>query len=135
MTDPTAQDNQLSSQQPTPQPVTAHPGGKEAEGRSNEQPLEHIEETGRVEMDSEVEKAGVVAHQEHVEVPPDLQQLGVSTAGPSTQVDDTGRLKNLKLPLTNDQIEKGLHAKLIDSIFWLATWCVKQMKRSKINSK
>ncbi len=86
-------------------------------------------------MEPEVEQAGVVAHKEHIEVPPDLKNLGVTQSGSSTPVDDTGQLKDLKLPLTKEQIQKGLHAKIIDSIAWLAQWCMKQIKRSKIISK
>ncbi len=136
MTDPTAQDNQQTPVplQP-PQPVTVPHGSKEAEGRPVEPLLDHIEETGQVEMEPEVEQAGVVAHKEHIEVPPDLKKLGVTASGASMPVDDTGTLKNLKLPLTSQQIEKGLHAKIIDSIAWLATWCMKQIKRNNINPK
>lgn len=134
MTDPTAQDNQSSQQsaQQPQQPVTGRPAGKESEGRSVEPPPEHIEETGHVEMASEVEQAGVVAHKENIEVPPDLQQLGVTPSGASAPIDDTDELKNLKLPLSSEQIEKGLHAKILDSIAWLATWCVKQIKRKQL---
>src|SRR3989344_6869248 len=32
------------------------------------------------------------------------------------------------LPLTKDEVEKGLHHKVIDSIRWLAEWCIRMMK-------
>ncbi len=32
------------------------------------------------------------------------------------------------LPLTEDQVEKGLHHQIWDSIRWLAEWCVRQIK-------
>ena len=32
------------------------------------------------------------------------------------------------LPLTDDQIQTGLHHKVYDAIRWLAEWCVRQIK-------
>jgi len=32
------------------------------------------------------------------------------------------------LPLTKDEVEKGLHHKVIDSIRWLAEWCIRMIK-------
>lgn len=34
----------------------------------------------------------------------------------------------VKLPLTESQIEEGLHHKIWESIRWLAEWCVRQVK-------
>ena len=32
------------------------------------------------------------------------------------------------LPLTKEEVEKGLHHKVIDSIRWLAEWCIRMIK-------
>jgi hypothetical protein len=32
------------------------------------------------------------------------------------------------LPLTKDEVEKGLHLKVIDSMRWLAEWCIRLIK-------
>jgi len=37
------------------------------------------------------------------------------------------------LPLTDDQIKKGLHHKIWEGIRWLAEWCLRQLKI--LNSK
>ena len=34
----------------------------------------------------------------------------------------------ITLPLTDDQIQKGLHHHVWEAIRWLAEWCVRQMK-------
>lgn len=33
------------------------------------------------------------------------------------------------LPLTKDAVEKGLHVKIVDSLRWLAEWCVRIIKK------
>jgi len=54
-------------------------------------------------------------------------------------VDDTGQVilddaqkkkKGFKvvLPLTKDEVDKGLHHKVIESIRWLAEWCIRMIK-------
>ena len=32
------------------------------------------------------------------------------------------------LPLTKDEVEKGLHHKVLDSVRWLAEWCIRMIK-------
>jgi len=32
------------------------------------------------------------------------------------------------LPLTKDEVEKGLHHKVVDSIRWMAEWCIRMIK-------
>lgn len=34
----------------------------------------------------------------------------------------------VKLPLTDDQIKKGLHHHVWEAIRWLAEWCLRQLK-------
>ena len=34
----------------------------------------------------------------------------------------------LVLPLTKDEVEKGLHHKVVDSLRWLAEWCWRLIK-------
>ncbi len=36
------------------------------------------------------------------------------------------------IPLTNDQIQAGLHHKVWEAIRWLAEWCVRQMKMLRL---
>ena len=34
----------------------------------------------------------------------------------------------IKLPLTDDQIQQGLHHKVWESIRWLAVWCIRKIQ-------
>lgn len=34
----------------------------------------------------------------------------------------------IKLPLTEEEIQTGLHRKVLESVRWLAEWCVRQVK-------
>lgn len=118
----------------TQKQVSVQAGGKEREPVSKKDFAE-LEEIGKVEISPEVEKAGVEVRQDHVEVPPDIKKLGVTQVGPSTPVvsDDAG--KGPDLPLTDDQIDKGLHSKIFSSIRWLAEWCLKELKRAHMTLK
>ncbi len=41
--------------------------------------------------------------------------------------EEKGRFKVI-LPLTKEEVDRGLHHKVIDSVRWLAEWCVKMIK-------
>ena len=44
-------------------------------------------------------------------------------------VDDKKKNKfKVVLPLTKEDVDKGLHRKVLDSVRWLAEWCVRMMK-------
>jgi len=47
-----------------------------------------------------------------------------------TIVDDAQKQDDFKvvLPMTKDEVEKGLHHKVMDSIRWLAEWCIRMVK-------
>jgi hypothetical protein len=60
-------------------------------------------------------------------------QLNQSVTDDKGQVvlDDSQRQKGgfkVVLPMTKDEVEKGLHHKIIDSARWLAEWCVRMIK-------
>ncbi len=41
--------------------------------------------------------------------------------------DEKGKFQVI-LPLTKEEVDKGLHHKVVDSVRWLAEWCVKMIK-------
>lgn len=84
------------------------------------------------EISQEVKQAGVVQRQENIEVPIDMQQMGVRPTGISTPVPFK---PTLKLPITDEKIEKGLHKSIINSLRWLAEWCFFQLKRVHLTLK
>ena len=65
---------------------------------------------------------------EEPQVPNDLQSHIHSSAQAATQVLQQG--PTIVLPLTEEEIKKGLHAQIWDSILWLATWCKKIAKEA-----
>ncbi|HUW22322.1 MAG TPA: hypothetical protein VMW41_06690 [Candidatus Bathyarchaeia archaeon] len=76
------------------------------------------------------------------EIPPEIEKAqpvtGAATQLPQAVIDDqTGQVLvsspgdqgQIVLPLTEEEIEKGLTYQVIDSIRWLAEWCVRLAKR------
>ena len=60
-----------------------------------------------------------------------LQQPVVDQTTGQTVLDDSQQQKtNFKvvLPMTKDEVEKGLKHKIIDSVRWLAEWCIRMIK-------
>ncbi|MBU2052182.1 hypothetical protein KKH13_03200 [Patescibacteria group bacterium] len=62
----------------------------------------------------------------------DQTQLSKPVTDDQGQVvlDDSQKQTGFKvvLPLTKDEMEKGLHHKVIDSLRWLAEWCLRLIK-------
>jgi hypothetical protein len=128
-------DQNSSPQTPAPKTVPIVPtstGGinKEMEfPRSSEAPM--VEEKAEdVELSSEVEAAGVEKKSETIHLPPDVKQMGVESVGPSQPVVGS---TNIQLPLDDNQIVQGLHSQIINSLKWLAVWCVRQLKKAHLH--
>lgn len=94
---------------------------------------EQIEEVGQeVEVSPELEQWGVQSKTQRIDVAPDMQAMGVAAVGPAQSV---VQASGPKLPLTDIQIESGLHAQIFSGLRWLAEWCVFQLKRAHIHLK
>lgn len=105
-------------------------GGKEREpqpAKSEKSPEEMIEVKSRVEIEKQPELKGYV---EEVESGVDDLTGGVTD-------DYTTRILLAKkdpksdvliLPLTEEQVVRGLHEQVWDGLRWLAEWCVRQIK-------
>ncbi|MFC1790641.1 hypothetical protein ACFLZP_04135 [Patescibacteria group bacterium] len=79
------------------------------------------------------------------EIPPEIEKAQ-SVSGASTQlqkpvVDDQGQIivdapgdrgKKITLPLTKEGVRVGLTYKIVDSLRWLAEWCLRLAKRAGI---
>lgn len=85
-----------------------------------------------VELEPELEAAGVEKQSETIVLPPDMKKMGVKAVG-HTQPAQPATV--IPLPLTDDQIEVGLHAQIISSLRWLAEWCVRQLKKAHLHLK
>lgn len=98
---------------------------KELPAAAEEKLLEEVE--ARAEIAAEL-KPYIQKIEEEPQISNDLSAHIHSPTQAATQVLQTG--PSIVLPLTEDQINKGLHAKIWESILWLATWCLKIAKEA-----
>lgn len=105
---------------------------KEKEQEAKESFLEEREKLP--ELAPELKEIGVESLPEEGELPEEMQDLGVPPTGMATPV-FTQPIGKGKLPLTEDQIQKALHQKIIDSVLWLAYWCLRQIKIAHLKVK
>lgn len=122
-----ADDNQTSNNIKIPNGYSPGPSGERKEGFFSENNLSSSEKVSSKEASQEVgEWVTKVETGEDIQLPKpitdDHGQVLVEPAAPS-QVAVT-------LPLTDDQIKTGLHRKIVDSIRWLAEWCLRLLKVS-----
>ena len=100
--------------------------GKEREGVGKQEVTPITEYTRNVDLEPEVE--GWLEKLEKEQT-----QLGQPVTDDKGQVilEDANKQQSgfkVVLPLTKDEVEKGLHHKVIDSIRWLAEWCIRMIK-------
>ncbi len=99
-------------------------------------PTETLQEVSKEpEIPKEVEKAGVMKVSETIELPPDVKKLGVVSSGASTPITTTQVLPKVVLPISDQQIIVGLHAKITSALKWLSTWCIRKLKKAHIALK
>jgi len=86
----------------------------------------YLEEAGKVpELEPEMVDAGVHQVSGEVSIPPSVSQMGVTHSGPTASVSSH---VSVKLPITDDQIMKGLHANVFDAFRWISEWCLRRLK-------
>lgn len=89
-----------------------------------------VREIGRdVDLPPEVVKAGVNLVPTTVQLPQPLVAAGVKPAG-TTQPITNG--VSVALPLTDDQISRGLKEHVSSSFRWLAEWCIRRIKQVQL---
>ena len=87
-----------------------------------------LKEVGKEgDLPPEVTGAGVRMHPTNVPLPQPVQQLGVKQVGMTTVQQPAA----VSLPLSDDQIAKGLHQSITSSWRWLAEWCMRKLKQIK----
>ena len=105
-------------------------GEKEREGIGSK---ELIQETGReIEPSKEVKEAGVKLKKEEIKLPPPVEKMGVRPSGPAVTLLPQ---PTVALPLTDDQVMKGLAKPSVSSWRWLAEFCLRQLKKLHIGLK
>lgn len=89
-----------------------------------------ITEIGKeVELTPEVTNAGVSIQSDTIVLPPPVTQLGVKQTG--VQAPPPATTTTVVLPLSDEQIAKGLQQSLTTSWRWLAEWCKRQVLQAK----
>ncbi len=87
-----------------------------------------ITEFGKeTELPAEVAKAGVRMRSDSVVLPKIVERMGVAPLGDSVAI--AAPPPTIALPLTDDQIAKGLHQSILSSWRWLAEWCKRQLQQ------
>ncbi len=84
-----------------------------------------------LEVSPEIAEAGVEVQKQDIELPPPLPKLGVTQTGADLPVSPT----SVSLPLTDDKIVTGTGAPIINSLRWLVTWCLRQLKKMHVKLK
>jgi hypothetical protein len=116
----------------TPSP-TATSVGKEVEVIA---PVEHVVSTEQgkdIELPKEVSAIGVTIQPTTVVLPSIVQKSGVTAINPISSV--TPLVSSKPLPLSDEEIAKGLHEGVVTSVRWLAEWCMRRLKQMHIAVK
>jgi hypothetical protein len=110
-------------------PVPSSIGGGRKEFSKEVNDLSEIPQVP--EISSEMKEFGVEQMKETVELPQELEQAGVMHADSLAQYEPPKENLTPNIPLSTQQMQKGLHARVADSLLWLVYWCVRQVKMSK----
>jgi hypothetical protein len=100
--------------------------------REEDQPTEALKQQVEQAPPEELVEVRVSPEEEEVKISQELEQLGVQGVPPvrppavSDSDDDDDNV--IVLPLSEEEIEEGLHRKVRDSFRWLAEWCLKIVK-------
>ncbi len=88
-----------------------------------------IKEIGReIELPPNVTNAGVQVRPTTVQIPKPVAQMGVKPAGQTVMPPAV----SVSLPLSDEQIAKGMHQGITSSWRWLAEWCRRRLKQAHI---
>ena len=132
-----SQDSRFKNKDESLQQSVKVGGDKETEQGTSQHPArpeKHQAEPEKIEV-SEIKEPDKVPEEvegwvERVKRGDDVHLATPVTHQGETLVKST-KPKNVKvvLPLTDEETKKGLHHKVIDSVRWLAQWCVRLIKK------
>jgi hypothetical protein len=123
---------------PTPSGISApigkeradgKPASAESSGEARQEVTPITEYTRQVDLEPEVEGWLEKVEREDSQ----LQQPVTDPSSPGSSGQallDNVQPSNFKvvLPMTQDEVNKGLHHKVLDSVRWLAEWCTRMIK-------
>lgn len=116
---------------PQPQGTPASPSGSKEVVGGMDRPEGLRDATGQeMELPKEVASAGVRVQPTSVPIPPPVAKMGVKPTGQTIPTQTTSAVA---LPISDAQIATGLRMSIINSLRWLAEWCVKKLKQIRIH--
>jgi len=83
------------------------------------------------DLSSEMKEHGVETTGETIELPQDVEKAGVEKTDNLAVYDPPKENLVPNIPLNSQQMQKGIHAKVADSVLWLVYWCIRQINMSK----
>lgn len=86
-----------------------------------------------VELDTELKEHGIKNVSETIELPDELKKHGVEIADIESVYAPPKEDLIGKVPLSTAQMQKGMHARVADSVLWLVYWCMRQIKMAGKN--
>ena len=118
--------------QPGTPTTGSQPAGKETEPIAQKESF--VKELGTDhEIPVEVQKAGVSKKKDKITLPDEVERAGVKPVGTDVPIP---REPVVKLPISDEQIEKGLHNNNPNSSFSnLAKWCIRQLHKVHLSIK
>ena len=111
---------------PTPTPTSVGLGGKEqAPVPVNTEKIPLMETKVELEMDPEVQEYMERVQEDHAQLEKPIVFHG------KTVLDNVGSsdVDNVVLPIDRSTLQVGMKAKVSTSLRWLATWCLRIMKK------
>lgn len=126
---PVSNDLSLDSQKPSSVSLGKEKEMNIAEGKI----LEEVREGIEVEIAKEVKEAGVKEISESIELPQQLKkETGAIEVGEGVPVSTK---PTISLPLDDQKIKLAIKRnKIVDSILWLAHWCLRQIEIAKFRA-
>lgn len=108
-------------------PVSSVPSGAKEIGVGSQEVTPITEFTRQVDIEPEVEGWLEKLEKEDSKL---QQSVTDDKTGQVVLDDSSAPQSNFKvvLPLTKDEVDKGLHHKVLDSVRWLAEWCIRMIK-------
>ncbi len=113
--------------QASPHPISSIGMGKEVEQASTTELLIDVENSKDIELTKEVSAIGVSIKPTSIVLPKIVQNAGVQVANPVVQPYTIA--STIVVPLSDDQIAKGLHESVLSSVRWLAQWCQRRLQQ------
>ncbi len=106
--------------------VDGKPASAESSGEAKQEVTPITEFTRSVDLEPEVEGWLEKVEKEDSQ----LQQPVTDDKTGQVILDDSQQQGGFKvvLPMSQDEVDKGLHHKVLDSVRWLAEWCIRMIK-------